>query len=130
MACLARAGGAREILAVGTPLVRYVVDDAPGEAGRFAAFEDRLAVTDFRPHRGTIASAHQMGTIRMGADPARHPADERGRIRADSRGGVIRGLYVADASTFPTGIGVNPMLTVMGMARRVSRTVLAEGSPA
>ncbi len=130
MARIARAGGARQILAVGQPLARHVVDASPAEARRFAAFEARLAATDFRPHRGTIASAHQMGTIRMGADPAAHPADERGRVRADSRGSIIRGLYVADSSTFPTGIGVNPMVTVMAMARRVSRTVLAEGSPA
>jgi choline dehydrogenase-like flavoprotein len=130
MARLARAGGARQILAVGQPMPRHVVDDSPGEARRYAAFEERLAATDFRPHRGTIASAHQMGTIRMGADPATHPADERGRVRADSRGSVIAGLYVADSSTFPTGIGVNPMVTVMAMARRVSRTVLAEGSQA
>ena len=130
MARLARAGGARQILAVGQPLARHLVDDSPGEARRYAAFERRLAAMDFRPHRGTIASAHQMGTIRMGADPLLHAADERGRVRADSRGSVIRGLYVADTSTFPTAIGVNPMLTVMAMARRVSRTVLAEGSPA
>lgn len=126
MARIARAGGARQILAIGQPMPRHLVDDSPGEARRYAAFEERLAATDFRPHRGTIASAHQMGTIRMGADPASHPADERGRVRANSRGSVIAGLYVADSSTFPTGLGVNPMITVMAMARRVSRTVLAE----
>jgi choline dehydrogenase-like flavoprotein len=130
MARLARAAGAREILAVGMPLARHRVDGSPGEARRYAAFERQIGVTDFGPHRGTIASAHQMGTIRMGADPASYPADERGRLRADSRGSVIRGLYVADSSTFPTAIGVNPMVTVMAMARRVSRTVLAEAPPA
>jgi long-chain-alcohol oxidase len=84
---------------------------------------------DFSPHRGTIASAHQMGTLRMGADPTSHPADPRGRIRDDPRGSIVPGLYVADSSTFPTAIGVNPMVTVMTMAKRVSRTVLAEGQP-
>jgi choline dehydrogenase-like flavoprotein len=68
-----------------------------------------------------------MGTVRMGAAPADHPADPRGRIRADASGRLVRGLYVADGSTFPTGIGVNPMLGIMAMARRVSRTVLEEG---
>ena len=130
MARLARAAGAREIVAVGMPMARHRVDGTAGEARRYAAFERQIGVTDFGPHRGTIASAHQMGTIRMGADPAAHPADERGRLRADSRGSIIRGLYVADGSTFPTAIGVNPMVTVMAMARRVSRTVLAEGPPA
>lgn len=129
MARLARAGGAAEILAVGMPLLRHAVDGGPDEERRFLAFERRLAAMDFRPHRGTVASAHQMGTIRMGADPATHPADERGRVRADSRGSIVGGLYVADTSTFPTAIGVNPMVTVMAMAKRVSRTVLAEAPP-
>jgi choline dehydrogenase-like flavoprotein len=128
MARIARAGGARQIIAVGHPLARHVVDDSAGEGRRYAAFEERIAATDFGPHRGTIASAHQMGTIRMGADPASHPADGRGRVRADARGSIVRGLYVADTSTFPTAIGVNPMVTVMAMARRVSRTVLSEAS--
>jgi choline dehydrogenase-like flavoprotein len=40
---------------------------------------------------------------------------------------VVRALYVADGSLFPTGLGVNPMITIMALARRVGRTVLAEG---
>lgn len=128
MARIARAGGAREILGVGMPLLRHRLD-RPDERRRFGAFVQALVGMDFSPHRGTFASAHQMGTIRMGADPAMHPADERGRVRADSRGSVVEGLYVADGSTFPTALGVNPMLSVMAMARRVSRTVLAEGKP-
>ena len=49
-------------------------------------------------------------------------------VRGGSGGpdAVIRGLYVTDTSLFPTGLGVNPMLTTMALARRVSRTVLAE----
>ncbi len=39
---------------------------------------------------------------------------------------MIRGLYVGDGSVFPTGIGVNPMITIMALARRVSRVVLSE----
>ena len=39
---------------------------------------------------------------------------------------VVRGLYVGDGSVFPTGIGVNPMITIMALARRVSRVILGE----
>ena len=130
MARLARAGGAREVVAVGMPLLRHRIDGGPDEARRFGAFERALAGMDFNPHRGTIASAHQMGTLRMGGEAATHPADPSGRLRRDSRGSIITGLYVADTSTFPTALGVNPMITVMTMARRVSRTILAEGKPA
>jgi choline dehydrogenase-like flavoprotein len=122
---LARAaGGAAELVAVSTPPVAHRLD---GNDAAFGAFLDRLGSLDFAPNRGGVFSAHQMGTIRMGADPADHPADERGHVRRDARRGLLRGLYVADGSTFPTGIGVNPMLGIMTMARRVSRTVLAEG---
>ncbi len=128
MARLIRAAGAVEILAAATPILRHVVEESGGtdEAARFEAFIARVAAMDFGANRGTVFSAHQMGTIRMGADSRDHAADPRGRVLgADGR--VIAGLYVSDTSTFPTAVGVNPMLAVMSMARRVSRTVLAEG---
>ena len=129
MARMARAAGASEIVAVGTPPVWHGRSGfLPGdEAPAFARFEDALAAFDFRPNRGTVASAHQMGTVRMGADPRGHPCDVLGRVRRDERGDrVVRGLYVADGSLFPTGLGVNPMITIMVLARRVSRTILGE----
>jgi choline dehydrogenase-like flavoprotein len=36
------------------------------------------------------------------------------------------GLYVADASTFPSASGVNPMLTIMGIAHRAAGIVAAK----
>ena len=90
-------------------------------------FEERLASFDFRPNRGTIFSAHQMGTVRMGSNPRIHACDPAGRVRSETSDRVVGGLYVADASLFPTAIGANPMLTVMALARRVARTVVSEG---
>ena len=127
LARLARAGGAVEILAAATPSVRHRVDGGQDEGARFESFLARLASQDFGPNRGTVFSAHQMGTIRMGDRAADHAADPRGRVRGPD-GSVIQGLYVADGSTFPTGIGVNPMLPIMTMAMRVARTVRAEAS--
>ena len=77
-------------------------------------------------------SAHQMGTARAGADAGSHPCDPDGRVRVSGAVGarVVTGLYVADASLFPTAAGVNPVITTMLLARRVARTVLAEGSAA
>jgi choline dehydrogenase-like flavoprotein len=92
------------------------------------AFEDALRAFDFGPNRGSVFSAHQMGTARMGAAAADHVCDPRGRVRAGSRrgSGVVGGLYVGDGSLFPTGLGVNPMITIMALARRVARTVAAD----
>ena len=54
-----------------------------------------------------------MGTARIAADPARGPA--RRRLAHGTAG-----LYVADASLFPTALGVNPMMTVIAFAKRVA----------
>ena len=93
----------------------------------------RLTRFDFSPNRGTVFSAHQMGTARMGGDPVDHACDPYGRVRSSSRprstdqnGGLVKGLYVADGSLFPTAIGVNPMITILALAKRVARTVLAD----
>lgn len=128
MARLSRAAGAREIVAMGTPPAWHgrQAFGPGGEARAFAAFEERLGSFDFRPNRGAVLSAHQMGTVRMGANPRIHACDGGGRLRAGSSDQVVPGLYVADSSLFPTAIGANPMLTVMALARRVARTVVAE----
>lgn len=130
MAQLARASGATEILAAGTPPRWHGRRGfaAGQEARAFVVFEDALRTFDFGPNRGSVFSAHQMGSARMGAAARDHACDPRGRVRAGARGDEpIRGLYVADSSLFPTGLGVNPMISVMTLARRVARTVLAEG---
>ena len=129
MARLARAAGAGEIVVAATPGIRFepVRSSAETDAAAYARFEDRLARMDFRPNRGSVFSAHQMGTVRMGASPRDHPCDPNGRVRARGRRDrLVGGLYVADASLFPTALGINPMLTVMALARRVARSVLAE----
>ncbi|HEX5240702.1 MAG TPA: GMC family oxidoreductase N-terminal domain-containing protein, partial [Candidatus Limnocylindrales bacterium] len=128
MARLARAaGGADELIGVATPMARHRLHGAD-EPARFAAFEAALAGMDFSPNRGGVFSAHQMGTARVGASSRDHAADPRGHVRTRDGRGLVGGLYVADGSTFPTGVGVNPMIGIMTMARRISRTVRAEGA--
>ncbi|HEX7474176.1 MAG TPA: GMC family oxidoreductase N-terminal domain-containing protein, partial [Candidatus Limnocylindrales bacterium] len=127
LARLGRAAGALDLVALGTPPAWYRPSGGPDTQERtFAAYVERLATFDFAPNRGMVFSAHQMGTARMGADPSDHVVDERGRVRSDGRGTVVPGLYVRDGSLFPTAIGVNPMITIMVLARRVARTVVAE----
>jgi choline dehydrogenase-like flavoprotein len=128
MAGLARAAGARQILAAGTPPRWHGRSGfAPGQEARsFVAFEDALRTFDFGANRGSLFSAHQMGGVRMGGTVADHACDPAGRVRTRA-GSPIPGLYVGDGSLFPTGLGVNPMITIMALARRVARTVIAEG---
>ncbi len=125
MARLARAAGALEVLALGTPGVATLSGPGVGVAA-WRAYLSSLARFDFGPNRGFLFSAHQMGTARAGGDPRKSACDPWGRVRSDTRGGIVGGLYVADGSLFPTASGVNPMVTIMTLAKRVARTVRAE----
>lgn len=58
-----------------------------------------------------------MGTARMGADRRRAVVDTRGQSWG------VRGLYVADASLFPTASGVNPMVTAEALAYVVAQNI-------
>ena len=66
-----------------------------------------------------VFSFHQMGTARMGSSRDRDVADPTGRLWA------YPNLYVADASLFPAASGVNPQITVYGLADVVADGVLA-----
>jgi choline dehydrogenase-like flavoprotein len=128
MARLGRASGAQRLVALGTPAAW--LDDTASDSD-FAAYLDKLRNFDFTPNRASVFSAHQMGTARAGKDATTSVCDPWGRVCTGSRANAmdsIAGLYVADASLFPTAIGVNPMVTVMAMAARVARTV-HEDSP-
>ncbi|HTQ04188.1 MAG TPA: GMC family oxidoreductase [Polyangiaceae bacterium] len=63
------------------------------------------------------ATAHQCGTVRMG-DDARASA-----VNAECRAHEVENLFVADASVFPSAAAVNPALTIMANALRVSEHV-------
>ena len=68
-----------------------------------------------------IASSHPQGTLRMGSDSQESVVDSYGEAH------TVNGLFVADASLFPTSIGVPPMLTIAAMADRIARRMAANG---
>jgi choline dehydrogenase-like flavoprotein len=37
----------------------------------------------------------------------------------------VKGLYVVDGAVLPTGLGVNPMVTIEGAAHKIARGVAA-----
>ena len=55
--------------------------------------------------------------------PSDPPDPRRGVCAADGSVNGTAGLYVADASLFPTSVGVNPMMTIIAFAKQVSRAV-------
>jgi choline dehydrogenase-like flavoprotein len=64
-------------------------------------------------------AAHQMGTCRMGSDPASSVANTRGELHD------VPGVWIGDASAFPTPSGTNPMITIMALASRTAENILA-----
>jgi choline dehydrogenase-like flavoprotein len=66
-----------------------------------------------------LFSAHQMGTCRMGSDPATSVANPWGELHDTP------GVYIGDASAFPTSSGTNPMVTIMALARRTATAIAA-----
>ena len=55
-----------------------------------------------------------MSSCRIGHSSAISVADPDGQVHG------VRGLYVTDASAMPTATGVNPMLSLMALARRTA----------
>lgn len=67
-----------------------------------------------------VLTVHLMGTAAMGGDRSRAVTDSFGRVYdAD-------GLIVADASLFPSPVGVNPMETIMALATRNAHRLIED----
>jgi hypothetical protein len=92
------AAGAREVY----PQVAGVSSIRPGAQRQF---DDGV-----KPARLRLEAFHPMGTAAIGG-----VTHTTGELRA------LPGAYVADGSLLPTALGVNPMITIIAMARRVAR---------
>jgi choline dehydrogenase-like flavoprotein len=76
--------------------------------------------------RGSLAAndvaaftAHQMGSCRIGSDPADSVADGHGELHD------VKGVWIGDGSAFPTAPGVNPMISIMSLAHRTAANITA-----
>lgn len=65
--------------------------------------------------------SHAVGTVRMGADPARSAVDANCQFRG------LDNLWVVDGSFMPRSGGVNPSLTIAANALRVGRHLATTG---
>ncbi len=94
------AAGAREVLSPvhGVPTLKN-----PGEVSLLE--KHPLRASDLE-----LVAFHPMGTCRMGDNP------RTSVINAQLESHDVRGLYVADASIFPTSLGVNPQISIMAFS--------------
>ncbi len=100
------AAGATEVY----PNIARVGVLTPGDLAQFEA-------SAFKPSELRLEAFHPMGTARIAADPRQGVCAPDGSVHG------TRDLYVADASLFPTSVGVNPMMTVIAFAKQISRGV-------
>ncbi len=109
---LHHAAGASKIavLATGSPTWHRGEDD-------LEAFLAKVARIPLRAGGMRMFAAHQMGSCRMGTDPAESVANPHGELHD------TRGVWIGDASAFPTPSGTNPMITIMALAHRTAERI-------
>jgi choline dehydrogenase-like flavoprotein len=114
---LLEAAGAREIW---SPQARWISYRPNGSGTARDQWLDEMDRAGYGPNQIQLATFHQMASCRMGTGPRDSVVSEEHQVWGSP------GLYVADASTFPSASGVNPMLTIMGIAHRAAGIVAAK----
>jgi choline dehydrogenase-like flavoprotein len=110
---LHRAVEAREIVTFyQQPIVWREGDD-------FDAFLAEVERGSLAPNDVAAFTAHQMGSCRIGSDPADSVADGHGELHD------VKGVWIGDGSAFPTAPGVNPMISIMSLAHRTAANIAA-----
>ena len=107
------AAGAREIRALAAGMPRWRRGD---DLDAFIAAAQRVPLR-FGGYR--LFSAHQMGSCRMGTDPQACVAGPWGELHDTP------GVWIGDASAFPTSSGTNPMISIMALAHRTAEAMAA-----
>lgn len=115
---LHEAAGAQEIAALAAGGTRWRVGED------LDAFIARVSALPLRAGGWRLFSAHQMGTCRMGSDRETSVADPWGELHDTP------GVWIGDASAFPTSSGTNPMITTMALAHRTAHALAAKAASA
>jgi len=104
--------GADALLDVGA---RYVHTGVPGVVDEMKSKRDTesLLLPNLGARNLQMSATHVFGSCRMSAHDG--AVDETGRVLG------TRGLYIADASIFPSPSAVNPQATIMALSDLISR---------
>lgn len=70
------------------------------------------------PRSYSLVITHMMGAARLHKDP------KLGAVKPNLETHDVKKLYITDSSVFPTNMGVNPMLTIMGLSMRACQLML------
>jgi choline dehydrogenase-like flavoprotein len=75
------------------------------------------------PRDAIPGSAHIMGTLRFGTDPAKSVCDKAGKLHD------VQNLWCSDGALFPTSSGYNPTMTIVALACWVAGNMVFPGAP-
>ena len=92
----------------------------PGRRGDLDGFCRDADACGWGAGQAQAVSFHIMGSARIGGSPGDSVCDPGGEVWS------MPGLYVMDASAFPTASGVNPMVTIEALAHMNARGLAAK----
>ncbi len=113
--------------AAGAHMIGPLAEGAPTwrRGDDLEAFIGAVKRIPFRAGGYKLFSAHQMGSCRMGEDPQTSVAGPWGELHD------TKGVWIGDASAFPTSSGTNPMVSIMALAHRTAEAIAEDaGEPA
>jgi choline dehydrogenase-like flavoprotein len=107
--------------AAGSHQISVLADQVPvwNRGDDLEEFISRARRIPLRAGAMRLFAAHQMGTCRIGLDPATSVAGPTAELHDTP------GVWVGDASAFPTASGSNPMITILALAHRTSEHLAA-----
>ncbi len=99
---------------------RILQQMAQGMGGQYVPFPLWSGLADRK-----IVTVHPLGGCPMGGSSTEGVVDTQGRIFNTTGGAktVYPGLYVADASTIPGPLAVNPTLTIVALALKIAQNL-------
>jgi long-chain-alcohol oxidase len=109
------AAGAQRIYSSHAGWVSY----EPGRNGGRQRFLEDADRCGWGPAQVTLGAFHIMGSARMGSSREDSVCDGNGHAWD------VKGLYVCDGAALPTGLGVNPMITIEAVAHKIARGIAA-----
>ena len=92
------------------------------DGGAVTSIEDyvaRVEAASIEPYEHATFSLHHMGSARLGKDPATSVGGPFGELHD------VKGVWIGDASAFPTATGTNPMVSTMALAHRTAEAIAA-----
>lgn len=112
-----RAAGAVRIASLHQRIAEVGDGQHPVTEAEFDAFAQRVDELGVRANDLLLFSAHPTGGAAIGSDPSRTVAAPNGAVRG------VAGLWIGDGSALPTAPGVNPMLSILLVARGTADAV-------